>query len=135
MTLFFIRGPRALRVLVSARRRKRYRPLASQCGLEMEMTHQPDDQQRQRDYQNQKNDPAFAPFFAQRFPAATSPAHVSPPFVLERDGNVEAAPAFRRADEQFLALPAGGFLRNPRGLGDHLLELLHFAPKLRFLLG
>ena len=98
------------------------------------MAHQPDNQRRERDYQHEKNDAAFPPFLPQRFPAATAPPRVAPSSVLERDRNIETAPAFGRARQQFFPVPARGFFRHFGSFRDHPLELFHLAAELRLFL-
>ena len=101
----------------------------------MEMADQPDDRQTERDHQDQENDAAFPPFLAQRFASSAGAAVVSPAFILERDRNIQTAPPFTGAGQQFLALPAGGFFGHAGSFRDHSLELLHFPAQLRFALG
>jgi hypothetical protein len=98
------------------------------------MAHQPDNGQAERDYQNEKNNPAFAAFFAEGFPASSGAAIISPARVLERDRDIEPASPFARPRQQFLTLPPGRFLGDPRRLGDHALQFLHLAAQLRFAL-
>ena len=98
--------------------------------LEMQMADEPDDRDAERDHQYQKNDPAFASFFPERFSPAVRSAFVAPPFVLECHRNIEAAAPFTRASEYFLPLPSRSFLGYARRFRDHPLELLHLAAQL-----
>ena len=98
------------------------------------MAHQPDDRQSQRDHQHEKNNPAFAPFLAQRFPAAAGATFVPPAGVLQRDRNIEPAPPFTRPLQQFFTLPPRRFLRHPRRFRDHSLQFFHLPAQLRFAL-
>ena len=61
-------------------------------------------------------------------------AIVAPAFVLERDGDIQPAAAFIGADQQFIPLPAGGFLGDTRRVRDKALEPFHFAAQLRLAL-
>ena len=98
------------------------------------MSHQPDDCDTERDHQNEKNNPAFPPFFPQRDATAPDTAVVTPALVLERDRDVQPAAAFAGALQQFLALPASCFLGDAGSFRDHALDFFDFAPKLRFAL-
>jgi len=98
------------------------------------MAHQPDDGDTERNHQNKKNDPAFAPFLPQRDAPAPDVAVVPPALVLERDRDIQPAAAFAGTLQQFLALPAGRFLGDAGSFRDHALQLFHFAAKLRFAL-
>lgn len=101
----------------------------------MQMADEPENRETERDNKNQKNNPAFPPLFAERnAPPADAPI-IAPAFVLERDRNIEPAPAFAGAGQQFLSLPARSFLGHPRRFRDHALEFFHFAAQFRFALG
>lgn len=101
----------------------------------MKMAHEPDDCDPERDYQKEKNDSSFAAFFAERFSPATRPAFIAPAFVLERDGNIEPAPAFARPCQKLFPLPPRRLFRHPGRFRDHSLELFHLPAQLRFALG
>lgn len=98
------------------------------------MRHQPDDGDTERDHQNEKNDPAFAPFLPERNAPAPDAGIVTPALVLERGRDIQPAASFAGALEQFLALAARGFLGDAGSFRDHALEFFHFAAKLRFAL-
>jgi hypothetical protein len=99
------------------------------------MADEPDDCETERDHENQKNNPAFPPLFAQGNAAAAAAAIVRPALVLERDRNIEPATAFAGAGQQFLSLAARSFLGHARRFRDHAFEFFHFAAQLRFALG
>src|SRR5438046_8956234 len=65
--------------------------------LEMQMADEPDDRDAECDHQHQKNDPAFASFFPERFSAAARSAFVPPARVLERNRNIAPGAASTRA--------------------------------------
>lgn len=98
------------------------------------MRHQPNDGDPERDYQNEKNDPAFAPFLPERNAPAPDAAIVTPALILEGDRDIQPAASFAGALEQFLALPARGFLCDARRFRDKALQLLPLAAQLRFAL-
>ena len=98
------------------------------------MAHQPDHGDSKRDHQDEKNDTAFAPFLSERAAPAARAAIIAPAFVLERGRNIQPAAALSRAGQQFIPLPAGGFLGHARRVRNHALEPFHFAAQLRFAL-
>ena len=98
------------------------------------MAYEPDDRQPQRNHQDEKDDSAFAPFLAERFPPAPGASIIAPALVLERDRHVEPAPAFACPRQELFPLPPRRFLGHPRCLGDHPLEFLHLTAQLGFAL-
>jgi len=100
----------------------------------MQMAHQPDDREAERDDEDEKDDSAFAPFFPKRSALSAGAAIVSPAFVLQRDGNIQPAAAFAGPRQEFLPLAARRLLGDARGLRDHPLELFHITAKTRFAL-
>ena len=98
------------------------------------MADQPDHGDAKRDDQDKKDDAAFAPFLAERDAPAAAAAIVAPAFVLEHGGDIQPVAAFTRARQQFLALPAVGFLGDAWSFRDKALQLFHFAAQLRFAL-
>ena len=101
----------------------------------MQMADEPEDCKTERDHENQKNNPAFPPLLAQGNTPPADAAIVAPALVLKRDRNIEPAPAFTGAGQQFLPLPARSFLGHARRFRDHALEFFHFTAQLRFALG
>ena len=99
--------------------------------LKMEVGRQPDHRHGKRDHKDDEDDATFAPLFSQRGSRATGVRVVPPTRVMEGGGNVETAAALGSAAEQFLALATRSFLRHPRRLRDHALELLHLLSHLR----
>ena len=101
----------------------------------MEMADQPEDGDAKRNHQDEKNDPAFAPFLAHGNAAAAGAVIVAPAFILERDRNIQPAASFAGAGQQFIALPARRFLGHAGSVRDHAFQFFHFAPQLRLALG
>src|SRR5437763_13598792 len=99
--------------------------------LEMQVADEPDDRDAERYHQHQENDPAFAPFFPQRLSPAVRSSFIAPASVLERDRNIQPAPAFARPGQQLFPLPPRRFLRPSPRLRDHPHEYFQFSPQSR----
>jgi hypothetical protein len=101
----------------------------------MEMADQPDDGDTERNHQDEKNDPAFAPFLAHRNTAAAGAAIIAPAFVLQRDRNIQPAASFAGSGQQLVLLPACRFFGHAGSVRDHAFQFFHLAPQLRLTLG
>src|SRR5205807_10053453 len=95
--------------------------------LEMQVADEPDDRDAERYHQYQENNSAFAPFFPQRLSPAVRSSFIAPASVLERDRNIQPAPAFAPPGQQFFPLSPRRFLRHSRRFRDHPLEFFHLA--------
>src|SRR4051812_4379968 len=74
--------------------------------LEPQMADQPDHCEGKRDHQDQKHNPAFAPFFPQRNAPTAVAAAIAVAFVLQRNRDIEAASPRGGALQQLLTLAA-----------------------------
>src|SRR5712692_1329941 len=99
------------------------------------MTEEPNHCDHERDGENEKHDPALAPYFAQRTARPRRSSVIAVAFVLQRSGNIEATSAFTCTHEQFLALPPFHLFGHARRIRDHLLEFFDLIAQLRFLPG
>src|SRR5438876_7464151 len=101
----------------------------------MHVTDQPNNCDGERDCENDKYDPAFAPRLAKQTAPLGPSIIVAVTFVLQSDRDVEAAAAGVGSHAQFFTLPTRSLLRDPRRIRDHALELFNLVPQVRFPVG
>ena len=100
----------------------------------MQVTHQPNNCDGERDCENDKYDPALAARFAKRPAPLRPPIIVAVTFVVQSDRNIEAA-AGVGSPAQFFSLVPRSLLRYPRRIRDHALEFFNLVPQVRFPVG
>jgi hypothetical protein len=101
----------------------------------MQVTHQPNNCDGERDCENDKYDPAFAPRLAERTAPLGPPIIVAVTFVLQSDRNIKTAAAGVGSHAQFFSLPPRSLLRDPRRIRDYALEFFNLVPQVRFPVG
>ena len=101
----------------------------------MQVTHQPNNCDGERDCENNKYNPALAARFAKRPAPLGPPIIVAVTFVVQSDRNIEAAAAGVGSPAQFFSLLPRSLLRDPRRIRDHALEFFNLVPQVRFPVG
>src|SRR5205809_5837210 len=96
------------------------------------MAHQPNNRADQSNHQNNENDPAFAALLSQSAMSPRTHGVVTIALVLQGNRDVEAAAAFVRSREQFLALLPRHFFGQSWRFFNHPLKLFHLLAQLRF---
>jgi hypothetical protein len=96
------------------------------------MADQPNDRHHKCNHQDNEDNPAFAPLFAQGAPSSCASRIVTVTFVLQGNRGVETAATLARAHEQFLPLLARHLFGHTRRVRDYALKFFHLIAKLRF---
>ena len=96
----------------------------------MKMRCDPDHRHRERDHEDEKEEPAFTALLAERTRATALPTAFAEAFVLERDGDIEALASFIGPLQKFFPLTARFFCCDAWRFFDHALQIVHLLAQI-----